>query len=933
MMLCKERIREIMDQMRQKLFVVVMMLFVGLGTTIAQQGFLKGKITDKKTGEELVGAAVVVDGTTLGTITDFMGEYTMPPLEAGTYTIRVQYISYDPQIFNDVVVKDGVETTLNVQLTSATMDIEEVQVKARANRETETILLMDQKKAEVIKESIGAKQLSSLGVSDAANATEKISGVAKSEGSGDIYIRGLGDRYLSTTMNGLPVPSDDVEKKNIDLNMFSTNIIKNVGISKTYSVDRYGDQSSGNVDVVSKTISEKVTIGLASGGNSNVLQGSVFNDFRSTQNVNDLKFGLYDRPYNTLDAIQKQSWATEKKSFPIAYDMSIMAGKKFKVNEKDLSVFATISHSGSSEYLDGVYQKYRMNSENNVFTDAETYKTKINTTGLLNLSYDLSMNSSISYNSLLVLKTVDEVYEAGRNGEGYVRDQLPQQYGAFVRDQNLKETQMWINQLIGSHKIGEKNQLKWALGYNTVNADEPNRIRNEVNMMDDGTVQFSYVGDYQQRKSLQEIKDSELNGYITDDFQIIDEDQKKLKLHIGANFRKKERDFNSLFIGVRAKGEDFAVSSIDDLDETLLNESLYGDTNSDLRIREGKPDLYNAVLNVYAGYFSLGFEKSKLSGNVGARYEMDKLDVNWDVNNYVGRTGGVTNDYNNILPSLNLKFQLTEKSALRFAASKTITLPEFKEIAPFEYVSPTGRVTKGNPDLQNSENYNFDLKWEMFPNAKDLVSLTGFYKMINDPINMAMTRGSSGNFYFANTGERADVYGLEFETRFKVIKPETTGMPGINMIFNATKMWFNQDLLEEFQYNSKTETELQGAAGFIFNGTLAYDNNKEKRFVATLSGNYSSDKIFALGAPESFTYSSTLFNNEIVEKGFFTLDLVLSKKLSQRVSLKLSGKNLLNPNIEQVQKIEPQSEEARTEVVQSYHKGISVKLGISINLN
>ncbi|MCW3784864.1 TonB-dependent receptor [Plebeiibacterium sediminum] len=919
--------------MRQKLFVVVMMLFVGLGTTVAQQGFLKGKITDKKTGEELVGAAVVVDGTTIGTITDFMGEYTMPPLEAGTYTIRVQYISYDPQVFNHIVIKTGEETALDVQLNYATMDIEEVQVKAKANRESETILLMDQKKAEVIKESIGAKQLSSMGVSDAATATSKISGVTKSEGSGDIYIRGLGDRYLSTTMNGLPIPSDDVEKKNIDLNMFSTDIIKNVGISKTYSVTNYGDQASGNVDVVSKTISEKISIGLASGVNSNVLQDGMFNNFKSTQNINDVKFGLYNRPYNTLDAITNQSWATESRKLPIAYDASLMAGKKFKVNEKDLSVFATISHSGSSEYLEGVYQKYRMNAQGSSFTDAQTYETKINTTGLLNLSYDLNTKNRISFNTLLVLKTVDELYEAGRNGEGYVRDQLPSQYGAVVRDQNLKETRMWINQLMGSHQLGSKNQLKWALGYNTVNADEPNRIRNEVNMMDDGTVQFAYVGDYQQRKSLQEIEDSELNGYVNNVFKIIDEDQQKLKLNIGANYRKKERDFNSLSIGVRAKGDEFAVSTIDNLDETLLNLSYYEGANSNFRIREGRPDLYNATLNVYGGYLSLGFERNKFSGNVGVRYELDQLEVSWDVNNYVGRTGSASNDYNNILPSLNLKYQLTEKSAFRFAASKTVTLPEFKEVAPFEYVSPTGRVTKGNPELQNSENYNFDLKWELFPNAKDLVSVTGFYKMINDPINMAMTRGSSGYFYFANTGDRADVYGIEFETRFSLIKPEASDMPGVNMVFNATKMWFNQDLLEEFQYNNKTESDLQGAAGFIFNGTLMYDSNKEKRFVATLSGNYSADKIYALGAPESFTYSSTLFNNEIIEKGFFTLDLVLSKKLSDRVSLKLSGKNLLNPKIKQEQRIEPQSEETRTEVVQSYQKGISVKLGISINLN
>ena len=862
-----------------------------------------------------------------------MGDYTMPPLEAGTYTIRVQYVSYDPQVFNDVIIKAGEETVLNVLLSQATMDIEEVAVVAKANRESETILLMDQKKAEVIKESIGAKQLSSMGVSDAATATAKISGVTKNEGSGDIYIRGLGDRYLSTTMNGLPIPSDDVEKKNIDLNLFSTDIIKNVGISKTFSVGNYADQTSGNVDIASKTESEKLTIGLSSGTNTNVMKSGVFDNFKTTQNFQDLKFGFYDRPYNTLNAINNQSWATDKRSFPIGYGVSINGGKDVKLRGKNLSVFVTLSHEGSSEYMDGVYKKYRTNELYNSFSDAETFKTEINTTGLVNLALDLDVNNKISFNSLSVFKTVDELYEAGRNGEGFVFDQDPKQTEAFVRDQNLKETRLFINQLLGSHKTGDKNNVKWAVGYNAVKADEPNRIRNEVNMMDNGTVEFSYVGDYQQRKSFQTIEDSEINGFVNDELKFKDEDNNKLKLDFGVNFRNKERDFESQFIGVRGKGSAFAVSSIDNLDEALLNTGLYGSSSSDLRIREGKPDTYNATLTVISGYSTLGFTKNKISGNVGVRYEMDKMDVSWDVGNYVGRVGNNEYDYNNILPALNLKYQLSEKSALRFAASKTITLPEFKELAPFEYVAPTGRVTKGNPELDNSENYNFDLKWEMFANAKDLISVTGFYKTINDPINKTQTRGSSGYFYYANTGDRADVYGLEFETRFRIIKPQTTEQPGLNMVLNATKMWFNQDLLDEFQYNNKTEVDLQGAAGFIFNGALSYSNNKEKSFNATLTANYSSDKIFALGAPEDYANSATLFNNEIIEKGFVTMDIVLSKKLSKRISLKVSGKNLLDPKIEQTQKIEPLSGGSYNEVVQSYYKGVRFSCGLKINLN
>jgi outer membrane receptor protein involved in Fe transport len=222
----------------------------------------------------------------------------------------------------------------------------------------------------------------------------------------------------------------------------------------------------------------------------------------------------------------------------------------------------------------------------------------------------------------------------------------------------------------------------------------------------------------------------------------------------------------------------------------------------------------------------------------------------------------------------------------------------------------------------------------MFPAAQELVSVTGFYKLINDPINLAQTRGSSGNFIFENTGDKANVYGIEAETRLTLIKAETDGMPGLNMILNATKMWFNQDLLEDFQYNNKTESDLQGASGFIGNAALTYSNNKEEEFNATVTANYSSDKILALGAPESFTNSATLFNNEIIEKGFASVDLILSKKVSKRITLKFSGKNLLNPKIEQTQNIKPLSSgETSTEVVSSYKKGVSLNFSVKINLN
>jgi len=711
-----------------KQVLLVLLLTLSSFGLYAQKGSITGNVKDGKTGEALIGASVFVDGTTLGTVTDFDGNYTIPNVPVGTVTVKCSFISYETSSKENINVSEGNSQSVDFVLGESTIALEDVKVVAKANRESEVVLLLDQKKSIGIKQSIGAQELAAQGVSDAAAAASKISGVTKNEGSGDVYVRGLGDRYLSTSMNGLPIPSDDVDKKNIDLNLFSTDIIKNITINKTASADKYADLTSGNVDIVSKTLSEKISIGLSAKTNTNVLKNGVFDNFRASQNNNDVTLGFYDRPFNTVDAIKSQSWNTAKRDFPLGYEFSVLAGKKVKLFQKDLSIFATLSHENESNYSDGIFKKYRSNVLDESFSDTEKFVTEYSSTGLLNLAYDFNKNHNINFNSVWIKKTKDELYESGRNGEGYVFDQDPQEDGAFVRDQNLKETTLWVNQLLGSHNLSEKNKLQWAVAYNTVKAEEPNRIRNEVNILDENTVQFAHVGDFQQRKSQQNIDDKEINGYVKNEYQFLNQDDQKLKLTLGGDFRNKERDFNSLSIGVRAKG--VQVSSIDNLNEALVNGNLYAVNR--LIIRNRKPDLYNATLNVYAGYLNTGFQYKKLSGNVGVRYEQDKIEVDWDVANYIDREtgtpriGSLSNDYNYVLPSFNLKYQLNDKSALRLAASKTITLPEFKELAPFEYVTPTGRVIAGNPDLKNSENYNVDLKWEMFPTAKQLISASAF---------------------------------------------------------------------------------------------------------------------------------------------------------------------------------------------------------------
>ena len=892
-------------------------------------GSIVGKLIDKEyNNEPLAFGNVLLKGTTKGTTSDFDGLYKIEGLMPGEYTVIYSFVGYETQEI-PVTVEAGKVTEVNVTMAASAAALDEVVIKAPvAKRESETALILEQKNATVIKESIGAARLSKIGVSNASAATTKIAGVTKSEGSGDIYIRGLGDRYLSSTMNGLPIPSDDVNNKNINLNLFSTNIISNVGISKTYNTSSYADQTSGNVDIASKEYTKKgFSIGLGSGYNTNVL--GVDGSFKRSIATEDVTFGFHEKQYALQDLITLQSWEPVRQKNTGNYSFSLNGGTKFEVFGKEVALFVSGSHSKSYNYQEGVFRSYRSNVLDNEFTDVQNFTSNTNSTAYGNLRLKLSNNHRLKYTSLVVIKNDDAVYEQGRNGLGYVFDQDPQEEGAFVRDQNYKQTNLLVNQLHGDHEFGDNNKLTWGAGYNFVLAEEPNRVRNEANILDENTVQYAHVGDFQQRKSSQKIEDNEANAFIKDEIKFgeLDEDENQpYKLNVGVNFRQKNREFRSQFVGVRARG--FQVPNVDSFSQTFTTENF----DNGLVLRTPELDFYEGDLNIISGYANLDFGLNKeLSGNVGVRYEIDKIDVSWNVGNYVGRVGSIQKEYSNFYPSLNLKYELNEKQFIRLASSLTQTLPEFKELAPFEYVSPTGRVTGGNPDLEKSQVFNADVKWEFFPKAGELVSATAFYKQIKDPINLAMTRGSSGNFEYANTGEEATVLGLEVETRLNLIENEDED-PILNFNANITKMWFNQDLLENYQFKDLTETELQGASDFIFNGSLSYNTQKEKEFIATLTGNYSSDKIFALGAPEDLTNSAIFYNDEIIEKGFVTLDLVLSKKITDKLVLKLVGRNLLNPDIKQTQLVQDLNTGVETnETVLSYKKGSLLSLSLKYN--
>ncbi len=929
---------------------ILLVLLVCAVTHLSAQetGSIAGKLIDKEVNNEpLAFANVLIKGTTKGTTSDFDGLYEITGLTPGNYTVVYSYLGYETVEIPNVAVEAGKVTSIDIPMAANEgVALDEVVLVTVARKDSEVALLLDQKKAIEIKESIGAQQLGKIGVSDAATATTKISGVTSSEASGDVFIRGLGDRYLSTTLNGLAVPSDDVEKKNIDLSLFPTRVIQNVSISKTYAAQASADQSSGTVNIVSRELagSNELSIGVQTGVNTNVAKSGVFDNFKVSPNSRNTDFGFYEQNLSTRELIAAQGWNTIQEENPINYQFNIVAGKKIK---DKLAALFTASHRRSYEHGQGLFRQFRSNFVDDTITDATNYNKNIVNSALLDLTYFINDKNKLKSVTFFVNKLSEQVFEGGRNGEASIFEETdpPEMLFQFIRDQNTKQTRLWVTQLLGTHQLSDKNTLEWAGGYNLVDADEPNRIRNEVNFDPDGTfVQLGRTGGFQQRKSSQEIKDEEYNAYLKDVLNILSEEDKSFTVELGLNYRNKQRAFISEFAGVEERATNtINPSSIDNLGAIFQQGNF---DNGRLQLNILQPDLYEGELDSKAAFADINVGLKKWNFNLGLRYQQDQIDVNFDVGNFPGRIGVTEKEYNNLYPNLNIKYDINEKHGLRFAFSRTITLPEFKEISPFEYVSQTGQVTRGNPDLEASRDLNYDLKWEYFPSAGQLISVAGFYKHISDPINKVQDRGSAGVFSFFNSGEKAEVFGIEAETKIDLLSPVTndedgsTSGYGLNLVFNATRMWHSQDLKEvrdedgnfirTFRYKGLKETDLQGAADWILNTSLNFTTAGDNPFDASFTANYASDKIFALGAPEIQSQSETFYNDAIIEKGFVVLDAVVSKEFGDHWRLRLIGRNLLNPDIERTQLVRPSTTNIETEeIVRSYTLGTQISLGLN----
>jgi hypothetical protein len=899
--------------------IVSILLLIQVLLVTAQTGTIKGNVTDAKTKESLIGTTVFIKGTTQGSITDFDGNYMITKVEPGKYTLAISFISYDTQEF-DIEVKSNNETVINVELAPATLDIGEVQVVAKANRESENMLLIEQKNAVLAKQTIGAQEISRKGASDAEAAVTKMSGISKQEGVKNVFVRGLGDRFNSTTLNGFPVPSEDPEYKNISLDFFASEIIKAIGVSKVFNAGTTGDVAGAQIDISSKELmgEGELNVDVSAKANTQVIN----TDFLVPEGVSILGFAQNTSSPTSEESYDfKNSLDPSSQNFQVGKSFGIAGGKRYNINNNPLTFYIVGNYSNDFNYSDGYTRE--STTDGTIFRDQNTkkYERESSHLAMANVNYRFKKNT-LSYNSLLIHTAIEGLRDDyGENSEVF---QEAVDYTGWVRRQQNNLNTLLVNQLNYKREINKRLSADAGVAFNYTNGKEPDRRVNYLSYEGDDLLS-PLRGSGRQHRYFSDLKETDLNAIVKVKYKFSDDVEDISSVDFGYKGRMLHDDFNS--------------NSWDNsrTQSTLPTLDLYGFSLDEIFNQEEfeaghfKNDEYNvssySVDKIIHSIFSeLNYQLGNdFFVNVGLKADLVNLKVDYDVNDGANESSHSLDKFY-ILPNLNLKYKLNENNALRFGASRTYTLPQSKEISPLLYEGPQWS-SQGNPDIEPSTNYNVDLKWDFFPTNNELISVTVFGKLIQDPISKVEVNSAGGFLSYANIADEAKLAGIELEIRKNIfskfnqnsnVQNKLSG--GINFSYISTGIETTSKTGSSIPLNfTNDKTDLEGASPIIANADLSYNYQKEDvEFSASLIANYVSEHIYSIGVNGY---------NDVNESGIATLDFVSSYRMNKHWGIKLKAKNLLDPEFELTR--EASVDEAQEVVLRSYKKGISLSFGLS----
>ncbi|MEN6455393.1 MAG: TonB-dependent receptor [Prolixibacteraceae bacterium] len=903
----------------KKIISLLLFLSISLFSFSQQEATISGLVTDIKTKEPLVGATVMLEGTTTGTVTDFDGVYRLERIKPGTYTIRCSFISYETIIKEKVSIGPKQNLEINFPLKESTVEIEDVKVIGQANRRSENMLLLEQKNSVVATQAIGAQEIARKGVSNAEGAVTKVSGISKQEGVKNVFVRGLGDRFNSTSLNGFPVPSEDPEYKNISLDFFASDVLQAVGVSKVFDAKMSGDVGGADINISPRELTGDVEFGIdaSMGINTN----TVSKDFMKPDGINALGYAnKKDGPSNVTQYAFQNSLDPSKQNLQLDQNYTVEGGKKLLVgaSKNPYRFYILGMYATNYNYTDGVVRNTGTTGTLVRDQHYDKYEQNTNHMVMANMDYNFK-GQTISYNALYLHSNTQSagdyfgIYSDVFQEVGTYNDQ------GLVRRQQVNDNTLLVNQLTYKSDLSDRLSLDAGIAYDLVVGSEPDRRINYLTDLGDDVLRLK-LGEGRHQRYFSEIKEHDIVPEIGFSYTLTKGPDHKSILNFGYNGRFSKRSFEATEYNHLRHGQAEDQPTFNRynyrLDDFFNQEELDNNAFS-VRTTLNK---YSVDKFINSGYAEVVYEFSeKFTGIAGVR--ADQVNMTIDHFLYNGGDSG-SNDLNEfyILPSLNLRYNLTEKSTFRLGASRTYTLPQDKEISPYRYDGPVWR-SQGNPDLLPATNYNFDLKWDYYLSQEEILSLTGFSKYIEDPISRIEVANAGGYLTYDNISDHATIYGAELEIRKNIFKALTEKGKSNKLSAGLNASYLFTDITLKVPPFTNDWSKLEGAAPGIINIDLTHHVSKNDFYLAnSLVLNYFSERIYTIG---------TQGYQDIMEKGVPMLDFVTSARLNKHWELNLKARNLLNPNFRLTR--EP-SGSANSIILSDYKKGVSVSFGIAYDL-
>ena len=893
--------------------VLFFILFLTLSAMTVVAGTIKGTVTDKQTREPLTGATIQIAGTTQGTVADVDGNYSLD-VNNGTYTLAIKYVGYKDIIINNVKAGKS-DLILNFELESDAQALGEVSVVARKNLEGERALQMERRKATLAIENLGSKEMSLKGIGNVEEGVKKITGISVAD-AGQLIVRGLGDRYSTTTLNGLPIASPNPDNKLIPLDLFPSSTVQNITVSKVYNAEAFADYSGAHIDINTK---ENITedffnIGFNTGGKFNTLgkdsyrmnrNGSLFRTSGVDQAALNMPLSEFDNYVKTRN-IFDTSFAVKKKSSLPDFSGNLGFGKNIGIGSQTLSILASASAGNSFQNMDNAFYK-TLEATGSVQDNFayDSYAQELKLAALGHIGYPLRRHDRIGY-TFFYARNATDTYQR--------REGIDAEDHELTGSNNITHIYSLQNhQLDGVHSFGGREQweLTWGGSYSKTGSEEPDRRQVMYIKNDNGTLSLFKLNRQETMRYFGSLDEEEWNGNLAMRWKWNENNFLKL----GVNYKNKSRDYKATRFYYNLNKIDPVITDIYDTDGFLNQENIADGNVVVQRVMQPK-DSYRAGNEIYSGYLLTDFYPvPSLLVNLGVRYEISRqwVDYATDGGDWYAERRNL--DKNDLFPTLNLKYTVNDANSIRFSASRTVTRPSFIEMAPFLYQESYGSAQiRGNNELQNGYNYNFDLRYEHFGKNGDMISLTAYFKYLDSPIERIQALQGGATLHSFQNADNGMAGGMEVELRKQLMKDLRLGA-------NISYMYTNVKLPEGGAYTNK-ERPLQGASPILANADLTYSPRfgEERQLNLALLYNLQGSRIHAVGVSKL---------GDIKQQTLHTLNFSAGYDINSHFSLKLQVNDLLNRAVIFKQEVPSTGEEVE---VERYKKGANLEIGFSYKL-